>query len=122
MKLLEDRFGRPFQIVRACLNSLTKGPMIAPNDKQGLRKYADDAQVMYDTLNSMNCLGEMNADNLEKMILRLPRWAQGKFAEYLKKIELGGSTMPTFHNIVDFLKDRADVANHPFFSKTSESN
>ena len=77
---------------------------------------------MYDTLNSMNCLGEMNADNLEKMILRLQKWAQGKFAEYLKKIERSGSTMPTFHNIVDFLKDRADVANHPFFSKTSESN
>ncbi|CAB4040210.1 Hypothetical predicted protein [Paramuricea clavata] len=72
MKLLEDRFGRPCQIVRACVDSLTKGPMIAPNDKQGLRKYADDAQVMYDTLNSMNCLGEMNADNLEKMTLRLP--------------------------------------------------
>ena len=87
-----------------------------------MRKYADDAQVMYDTLNSMNCLGEMNADNPEKMILRLPKWAQGKFAEYLKKIERSGSTMATFHNIVDFLKDRADVANHPFFSKTSESN
>ena len=110
MKLLEDRFGRPCQIVCACVDSLTKGPMIAPNDKQGLRKYADDTRVMYDTLNSMNCLGEMNADNLEKMILRLPRWPQGKFAEYLKKIERGSSTMPTIHNIVDFLKDRADVA------------
>ena len=69
MKLLEDRFGRPCQIVRACVDTLTKGPMIAPNDKQGLRKYADDAQVMYDALNSMGCLGEMNADNLDKMIL-----------------------------------------------------
>jgi hypothetical protein len=57
MKLLEDRFGRPCQIVRACVDSLTKGPMIAPNDKQGLRKYADDAKIMYDTLNSINCLG-----------------------------------------------------------------
>ena len=121
MKLLEDRFGRPCQIVRACVDTLTKGPMIAPNDKQGLRKYADDAQVKYDTLNSMNFLGEMNADNLEKMILRLPKWAQGKLAEYLKKIERGGSTMPTFRNIVDYLKECVDVANHSFFSKTSEN-
>jgi hypothetical protein len=89
---------------------------------QGLRKYADDAQVMYDTLNSMNCLSEMNADNLEKMILRLSKWDQGKFAEYLKKIERDGSTMPTFRNIVEFLKERADVANHPFFSKSLEIN
>lgn len=73
MKLLEDRFGRPCQIVRACVDSLTKGLVIAPNDKQGLQKYADDAQVMYDTLKSMNCLREMNTDNLEKIILGLLR-------------------------------------------------
>ena len=43
--------------------------------------------ILYDTLNSTNYLGEMNADNLQKMILRLPKWAQGgKFAESLKKI------------------------------------
>ena len=43
--------------------------------------------IMYDTLNSTNYLGEMNADNLEKMILRLPKCAQGgKFAESFKKI------------------------------------
>ena len=57
MKLLEDRFGRPCQIVRACVDNLTKGPMIAPNGKQSM-------QVMYDTLNSMNCLGEINSFGL----------------------------------------------------------
>jgi hypothetical protein len=70
----------------------------------------------------MNCLGEINCEIGEKMMLRLPRWAQGKFAEYLKKIERDGSTMPTFDNIADFLKDRANVANHHFFSTTSEIN
>ena len=108
---------------RTCMcRLLNERATIAPNDKQGLQKYADDAQVMYDTLNSMDSLAEMNADNLEKMILRLPRWAQGKFAEYLKKIERDGATMPTFRNIVEFLKDRADVANHPFFSKNADGN
>ena len=71
---------------------------------------------MYDTLESMDCLGEMNTDNLEKMILRLPKWAQTKFREHLKNLERQGRVMPTFKDVVNFLNDRADVANHPFFS------
>ena len=119
LQVLQDRFGQPFKIVRACVDTLVKGPVIAPQDKKGLQRYADKAQVMYDTLEAMNCLGEMNTDNLEKMILRLPKWAQAKFREHLKKLEHQGRIMPTFKDVVNFLNDRADVANHPFFSSSS---
>ena len=119
LQVLQDRFGQPFKIVRACVDTLVKGPVIAPQDKKGLQRYADRAQVMYDTLEAMNCLGEMNTDNLEKMILRLPKWAQAKFREHLKKLEHQGRIMPTFKDVVNFLNDRADVANHPFFSSSS---
>ena len=64
----------------------------------------------------MDCLGEMNTDNLQKMILRLPKWAQTKFREHLKNLECEGRVMPTYKDVVNFLNDRADVANHPFFS------
>lgn len=119
LEVLRDRFGRPCQIVRACVDSLTKGPAFAPSDKEGLRRFADSAHVMYDTLKAMGCLAEMNTENLERIILRLPKWAQGKFGEYLKRIEHEGRVMPTFKDVVIFLKDRADAANHPFFSKAS---
>ena len=119
LEVLRDRFGRPCQIVRACVDTLTKGPAIAPSDKEGLQCFADSSQVMFDILEAMDCLGEMNTENLERMILCIPKWAQGKFGEYLKKIEREGRAMPTFKDVVSFLKDRADVANHPFFTKTS---
>lgn len=69
---------------------------------------------MYDTLESMEYLGEMNTDNLEKINFRLPKWAQTKFGEHLKNLERQGRVMPTFKDVVNFLNDRADVANHPF--------
>ena len=116
LQVLQDRFGQPFKVVRACVDALIKGPVIAPQDRHGLRRYADTAQVMYDTLESMDCLGEMNTDNLEKMILRLPKWAQTKFREHLKNLERQGRVMPTFKDVVNFLNDWADVANDPFFS------
>ena len=71
--VLQDRFGQPFKIVRACFDTLVKGPVIAPQDKRGLQRYADTAQVIYDTLEAMNCLGEMNKDNFQKMAPRLPK-------------------------------------------------
>jgi len=41
---------------------------------------------------------------------RLPRVIQARFVEHLNKLEKRGqSYMPTFKNVVDFLRDRADV-------------
>ena len=107
LKTLEDRFGQPFQVVRACIESLTKGPAIQASDKDSFQRYADTAQVTYDTLESMGYLSEMNADNLEKVITRLPKWMQAKFAS--------GQLMPSFGDVVYFLEERAYVLNHPFF-------
>ena len=117
LKVLQERFGRPCQIVRACVDSLIKGPAIPLGDREELQRFADKAQVVYDTLESMGYLGEMNSDNLEKMILRLPKWAQTRFGEQLRKLESDGKSMPTFKDVVSYLNDRAYVANHPFFSK-----
>ena len=115
LQVLQDRFGEPFKVVRACVDALIQVPVIAPQDRHGLRRYTATAQVMYDTLKSMDCLWEMNTDNLEKMILRLPKRAQTKFREHLKNLERQGRVLPTFKDVVNFLNDRADVANHPFF-------
>ena len=118
LKTLEERFGQPFQVVRACVESLTKGPAIQANDKDSLQRYADTAQVTYDTLESMGYLSEMNIDNLEKVIARLPKWMQSKFAEHLKNFERKGQKMPNFKDVVDFLKERAFVLSHHFFTKS----
>ena len=115
----QNRFGQPFKIMKACMDALTKCPVIAPQDNEGLQRFADTALVMYDTLASMNCLTEMNASNLEKVILRLPRWLQGRFCEHLVKLQKQGRIMPTFLHVVKFLNDWAEVANHPFFMQNS---
>ena len=41
LKTLEDSFGQPFQVVRASVESLTRGPVIPANDKESLQQYAD---------------------------------------------------------------------------------
>ncbi|XP_068750831.1 uncharacterized protein [Montipora capricornis] len=116
LSVLQNRFGQPFKIMKARIDALTKGPVIAPQDKE---RFADTALVMYDTLALMNCLTEMNASNLEKVILRLPRWLHDRFREHLAKLQKQGIIMPTFLDAVKFFNDRAEVANHPFFTQNS---
>ena len=44
----------------------------------------------------MGYLSEMNAGNLEKVIMGLPKCILAKFAERLKRLESEGHMMPTF--------------------------
>ena len=74
-----------------------------------MQRYPDTAQVIYHTLEAMNCLGEMNTDNFEKMSPRSTKWEQAKFREHLKKLEHQGRIMPSIKEVVNFVNDRADV-------------
>ena len=60
----------------------------------------------------------MNTDNVEKVMLKLPKWLQDKFREHLKRLRRQGAIMPTIKKVVEFLNDRAGLANHPFFTST----
>ena len=48
------------------------------------RKFA--AICGHDTLESVGYLSEINVDKLEKVIMRLPKWTQAKFADRLKRL------------------------------------
>lgn len=43
LQVLQDRFGQPVKVVRACIDALIKGPVITPQDRHGFRSYADTA-------------------------------------------------------------------------------
>lgn len=121
LKTLEEHFGQPFQVVRACVESLTEGPAIQANDKDSLLCYADTAQVTYDTLESMGYLSEMNIDNLEKVIARLPKWMQSKLAEHLKNLERKGQKMPKFQGCCRFPQGESVCPEPPFLYQVRNS-
>jgi len=50
LEVLQNRFGKPFKIVRACIDTSTKGLTIAPQAKEGLQHYADIAQVILESM------------------------------------------------------------------------
>ena len=67
------------------------------------------AQVSYDVLEVMGYLSQMNAGNLEKVIMGLPEWILAKFAERLKRLESEGPWCQPLKDVVVFLKEWALV-------------
>ena len=65
--MLQQRFGQPHIVAKACVDALVDGPNISNNDGQGLQEFADRSRTLYETLRSLNALSEMNMSNLAKM-------------------------------------------------------
>ena len=82
-KLLQQTFGQKFQIAKACVDSLTNGPMLHVNDKPSLISFSADINSCMNTLKGMNYLHKMdNLDVITKVAKRLPhQWLSGWQAE-----------------------------------------
>ena len=82
-KLLQQTFGQKFQIAKACVDSLTNGPMLHVNDKPSLLSFSADINSCMNTLKGMNYLHKMdNLDVITKVAKRLPhQWLSGWQAE-----------------------------------------
>ena len=65
LKMLQQRFGQPHVVAKACVDALVDGPNVSSNDGQG--QFADRGRTLYETLRTLNALSEMNMSNLAKM-------------------------------------------------------
>ena len=121
LKMLQQRFGQPHIVTKACVDALIDGPNISSNDGPGLRKFADHSRTLYETLTSMNALSEMNMTNLAKMAGKLPITFQLKWRDEAQRIREGGR-FPSLKDLVKFIERRAEAANDPVFGRVGETN
>ena len=119
LKTLQQRFGQPHIVAKACVDALVDGPNISSNDGPGLQRFADRSRVLYETLKSMNALPEMNMTNLAKMSGKLPIALQVKWRDEALRIrESRGS--PNLKDLVEFIERRAEASNDPVFGRVGE--
>ena len=120
LKMLQQRFGQPHVVAKACVDALVDGPNISSNDGPGLRKFADRSRTLYETLRSMNALPEMNMTNLAKMSGKLPIALQVKWRDEALRIRESRG-FPNLKDLVDFIERRAEAANDPVFGRIGET-
>ena len=113
--LLEERFGHPFTITSKYVTKLTEGPPLKPSDRAGLLAFADQLKDCEHTLESIGYLDEINsADNLRRIVQRLPFHLRTKFIEVADQIQQAGQRTNISH-IAEFVKVKARSANNPVF-------
>ncbi|XP_078372656.1 uncharacterized protein LOC144656297 [Oculina patagonica] len=114
-ELLEERFGHPFTIASKYVTKLTEGPPLKPLDRKGLLAFADQLKDCEHTLESIGYLDEINsADNLRRIVQRLPFHLRTKFIEVADQIQQAGQRTNISH-IAEFVKVKARAANNPVF-------
>jgi len=121
VKMLEQRIGQPHVVAKGCVDALVEGANISSSDRQGLREFADRPRTLYQTLQSMDALFEMNMTNLAKMSGRLPVALQVKWRDEAQRIREKGRC-PSLKELVEFIERRAEAANDPIFGKVGEVN
>ena len=114
-KLLMERFGHPYTIAANYVSKPTEGPPLKPSDRSGLLAFADQLKNCEHTLESIGYLDEINsADNLRRIVQRLPFHLRTKFVEVADSIQQSGKR-PTIRDISKFVAVKARAANNPVF-------
>ena len=119
LKMLQQGFGQPHIVAKACVDALVDGPNISSNYGPGLRKLADRSRTLYETLRSINALPEMNMSNLAKMSGKLPVALQVKWRDEALRIRESRG-FPNLKDLGDCIERRAEAANDPVFGRVGE--
>ena len=97
------------------MSKLTEGPPLKPSDRIGLLAFADQLKDCKNTLESIGYLDEINsADDLRRIVQRLPFHLRTKFVEVADQIHEAGQRT-NISRIAEFVKIKATAANNPVF-------
>ena len=116
-KLLAQRFGNPFRVAEAYKAKLRNCPQIVEGDSSSLQDFSDFLARCEGAMQSMKYMEELNSTRLlQEISKKLPlksgsRWCR-QAHDVLKKTERTVS----FHDLVEFVREEADLANDPVFS------
>ena len=113
-QILYNSFGQNHIITRAYVNKVTNGGLIKDGEGEKLLQLARDMENCEINLTQLGCESEINAQsNLEKIIMRLPRYLQADWAkEAYVMFERG--MLPTFKHLSEYITKKAKLANSSF--------
>ena len=114
MTRLEERFGTPYQIADSFIESLLNGPVVKPNDVEGLVHFADELVKCQSVLGQLQFQSNLDSTNTLKQVThRMPNYLYAKWGDVAADI-LAGDKQPRFFDLVNFIKARAKVASTLF--------
>ena len=115
-KILQERFGNPVQISRACVDALVDGPAIKPNESLKLLEFADQVKACMMTLQSIGRTSEIDSqESMVKVMRKLPFFAQTQWRKRAVAYKREKGEYPDFEAFSQFICEVALEVNDPLF-------
>ena len=114
LSILKCQFGKPHHIIETLTKGLFEGPQIRTEDVKGLQRFVLQMQKCSVTLNSLGREADLNCTvNLVRIVKRLPRPVQIKWAEFAEtKFSIGLN--PTFNELLALVNRQLSIVDTEF--------
>ncbi len=121
-ELLDKEYGDTIKVATAYMNKLSAWPNVKSEDAQSMKELSFLLMKCYHVMQSISEMTVLNhIPNLQHVIRKLPEDLQEKWCEQVVEQRLL-NRIPTFKDIVDFVKSASDVLNDPAFGIKAMSN
>jgi len=122
IEILKSQFGRPHQIIQAVTQNLFTGPPIRSNDLGSLQSLLRQMRSSAITLSQLGREADLNCGtNLLRIVKRLPKSIQGKWAEVVDSL-LSNGKEPTFGDLLSLVERRVSIASTEYGMLAFEGN
>ena len=115
--LLAERFGNPYNVAEKYKSQLRQWPKVRDGDSAGIQDLSDFLIRCREVMKSMRYLNELNStETLIQVSAKLPSYSGVKWCRHARDIRAKTKNAVTFSNLVEFVKEEAELATDPVFS------
>lgn len=116
-KLLDHRFGNPVHVAEAYKSSLRNWPQIEDGNSSKLQEFSDFLVRCEEAMKCMQSTADIdNTQTLLQVCAKLPSYSGVKWCRYAYVLQAKTKATVKFKNLVDFVREEAELANDPVFS------
>ena len=116
-KLLEARFGNPIYVVEDYKSKLLDWPQVSEGNSVGLREFSDFLIRCEEAAKSIGAISDLDSTQvLRQVSAKLPSYSGVKWCRHAHDHQTKKEKRISFHELVKFVKEEAELANDPVFS------
>ena len=117
-RLLNEKYGDPYQISNAYFKKINGWPFIRPGDELALDRFSIFLSPSRSAMRTLTCLSILNhPQNLQSMVTKLPFTLQDRWRREANKRRVAGGVIPSFADFVNFVNVEAGIATDQVFSR-----
>ncbi|XP_028395685.1 uncharacterized protein LOC114519713 [Dendronephthya gigantea] len=117
-KLLQDEYGDSYKISIAYVNKVLNWTVIKYNDQVGLKRFSLFLKKIKNAMSAISDMSVLNhPTNMQTVVKKLPQFLQTKWRDRATKLKKSHQKVTQFEDLVTFVDECAESANHPVYNK-----